>query len=316
MRYPQDDFKTKWYIAQGFGEQTSYGYHDGVDLNLKTGGDTDLGQPIYAIADGIVTSIHNHISTNTFGNHIHIEHTGAWGKVFCHYAHCQSIVVKVGDMVKEGQVVAYVGKSGTVYAHNHWSIKREPTGIDGIAKTQDDLKKWTDPILFVEQWMSPQNTMEDKILADEFRKLTQHNGSWLNADLILKDISVKDEAIGTRDQEITTLLNQLGGKDSAITKAQRERDEALAEVQNKDDQVGRLREELLLSNNTKDSALREVKLLQQKLDETGKVVGGLNQDIARLQSEIRELKKSSTEPLTLGDVLVLLFKKTFQLKLK
>ena len=152
MRFPVDSWE-QWYIASGFGEKRPTYYHDGIDLNLKTGGDTDLGEPIFSITDGIVTSVHNHTTKPTFGNHIHIQHDGPWGTVYCHHAHCDSIFVKTGDAVKEGQKIATVGKSGTDVAHLHWAVKLEPTGVDGIAKTLEDLAKWTDPVAFVEKWM-------------------------------------------------------------------------------------------------------------------------------------------------------------------
>jgi len=162
MRLPVNDWD-KWYSAQEFGNKTSYGYHEGEDLNLKTGGDSDLGQPLHAISDGEVTSVHSHTGSNTFGKHVHIAHDGPWGKVYCHYAHCDDIRVKTGDKVSEGQIVATIGKTGTVYAHLHWAIKLQPTGIDGIAKTQEDLKKWTNPIVFVMEWMRKQDNNMDWI---------------------------------------------------------------------------------------------------------------------------------------------------------
>lgn len=54
MRYPvgqsgtREEYDKLWYSAQGFGAKTSYGFHEGEDFNLKTGGDTDLGQPLFS----------------------------------------------------------------------------------------------------------------------------------------------------------------------------------------------------------------------------------------------------------------------------
>ena len=151
MRLPVDNWES-WYIASGYGDKRETYIHQGADVNLKTGGDTDLGQPIFAIADGEVTSTHNHSGMPTFGNHVHIQHDGPWGRIWCHYAHCQDIFIRSGDKVIEGQKIATLGKSGTQSAHLHFCIKKEPTGVDGIAKTLDDLKKWTDPIQFVLEW--------------------------------------------------------------------------------------------------------------------------------------------------------------------
>jgi len=161
MRYPVNDYKEKWYIAQGFGEKTDYGYHDGVDLNLKTGGDSDLGQSLMAIANGVVTSVHEHTSIPTFGKHIHIKFSSPFGDRWVHYAHCQKILVPEGASVSEGQQVAELGKSGTRVAHCHFAIKNQPTGVDGIAKTQEDLAKWEDPIAFIEKCMNEEEKQKE-----------------------------------------------------------------------------------------------------------------------------------------------------------
>ena len=57
MRYPvspggsQQEFDESWTLDNGykFGDVRPYGLHDGYDINLKTGGDTDLGQEIITI---------------------------------------------------------------------------------------------------------------------------------------------------------------------------------------------------------------------------------------------------------------------------
>lgn len=151
MRYPTNEFSSKWYIALGFGEKATYGFHEAVDLNLKTGGDTDLGESLLAICNGQVTSVHEHTTIPSFGKHLHVKFESPYGSRWVHYAHCQEILVKEGDLVTEGQLVAKLGKTGTTVAHCHFAIKNQPTGIDGIAKTQEDLLKWEDPIAFIEK---------------------------------------------------------------------------------------------------------------------------------------------------------------------
>ena len=69
--------------------------------------------------------------------------------------------VKTGDKVTEGQRIATIGKTGTKYAHLHWEIKLQPTGIDAVPKTLDDLKKWTNPIDFVVEWSRKTNANMD-----------------------------------------------------------------------------------------------------------------------------------------------------------
>lgn len=197
MRFPvgndTQDFKRNWYNAQGYGVKTSYGYHEGDDFNLKTGGDSDLGQPIFSIADGEVSSIHSHATG--FGLHIHIYHPEH--KVWSHYAHLKEAFVTVGQQVKEGQKIATLGKSGTQSAHLHFAIKNQPTGIDGVAKTLQDLWKWENPTTFIEQHLH--TTMPDElqtILNKYAVKTAQELMSMFDKELsFLKDERDKNKAL-------------------------------------------------------------------------------------------------------------------------
>lgn len=189
MIYPTAKTKeewSKWYSAQGYGVKTTYGYHEGCDLNLRTGGDSDLGQPLYAIADGEITSVCETHVTKSFGRHLHIKIVGEWGTRWAHYCHCQKILVKEGQRVKEGDQIALLGKSGTTYAHLHFAIKNKPTGIEGIAKDKEQLKSWDNPIPFIEKYMVTQETANSVLLtelqlknvelADKVKKLTKDYG--------------------------------------------------------------------------------------------------------------------------------------------
>jgi len=151
MRFPVDNFETQWNTTAGysFGDKTSYGYHEADDLNINAGGNADLGQPLYAVADGEITSVHTHTGSNTFGKHLHLKFNTDGKDYFAHYAHCDQILVSEGTKVKKGDKIATVGNTGTTYAHCHFAIKNQPTGIDGIAKTLEDLKKWESPIAFI-----------------------------------------------------------------------------------------------------------------------------------------------------------------------
>lgn len=171
MNYPVKNWE-KWYDAQPYGTKTSYGYHDGCDINLLSGADSDFGQPLLAVADGTISSVHSHTTSPTFGNHIHLEFTINGKTYYAHYAHCRDVFVSVGQTVKQGDNIATIGKSGTQYAHCHFAIKNQPTGVDGIAKTLDDLKKWENPIKFIEANLgnviiSPPDKMDYKAIFDK-----------------------------------------------------------------------------------------------------------------------------------------------------
>ena len=181
MRYPvtntgsKEDFVKDWYIAQGFGAKTSYGYHEGVDINLRSGGDTDLGQELKAIAKGKIVYYHyaSHPSSG-YGRHLVLKIDGAWGTRWVHYAHCmeQDFTKEVKE-VNEGDIIARLGKSGTPYAHLHFAIlKIDPItlgGIDNIANTTEELYQvWENPLEFIDKWMnvSTQPELNDQTTYD------------------------------------------------------------------------------------------------------------------------------------------------------
>lgn len=156
----KQSFDDNWYIAQEFGRTTTYGRHEGIDLNLKTGSDTDLGQPLYAIANGRIVYYHygSHPTTG-FGRHLVVRIDGAWGTRWCMYSHCESSgFLNAVQNVTEGQVIARLGKSGnSSSAHLHFSIwKVDPAtngGIDAYARDDAELNsKWEDPIIFITRW--------------------------------------------------------------------------------------------------------------------------------------------------------------------
>jgi murein DD-endopeptidase MepM/ murein hydrolase activator NlpD len=124
---PRENF----YIAAGFLDSFKDGYpkdrlgriqyHTGADYNLKTGGDSDLGQPIFAIADGVVSYAAG-VAGAGWGNLVQIEHPqfGVWSR----YAHLQKILVKQGQRVRAGQQIGTLGKSGLQpFAHLHFDIQ-------------------------------------------------------------------------------------------------------------------------------------------------------------------------------------------------
>lgn len=200
MNWPVNNLDL-WYIAQSHGDKTPYGYHDGEDWNLITGGNTDLGQPLLAITDGEITSVHIHTTTPTFGKHIHIKHDGPWGTVYCHYAHCDSIDVEVGDRVIEGQKIATLGRSGTLWSHLHWSIKKKPCGIDNIPNTMEELNEcWTDPSEFINTWinykggdMACQEDLEkcNQDLADEQQRLVDCRREREELQILVKGLTIE-----------------------------------------------------------------------------------------------------------------------------
>jgi murein DD-endopeptidase MepM/ murein hydrolase activator NlpD len=103
--------------------------HKGVDLAA------DRGTPIVAPAAGRVISVGWRIG---YGITVEMQHSG---EVVTLFAHCEKALVKVGDRVNAGQVIARVGSTGLATGpHVHFEVHRFGRQVDPIrflAETRD-----------------------------------------------------------------------------------------------------------------------------------------------------------------------------------
>lgn len=109
----------QYYNAQGFQEN----YHLGDDWNGVGGGNTDLGDPIYTIANGYVSFAED--IKDDWGNVIRIVHYNPdQSKIESVYAHCQSISVVKGQYITKGTVIGAIGTADDAYsAHLHLEVR-------------------------------------------------------------------------------------------------------------------------------------------------------------------------------------------------
>ncbi len=135
---------TKYYNAQKFGENN----HLGDDWNGVRGGNTDFGDPIYAIGNGYVTHAKN--IHGGWGNVIRIVHyIGKERMVESLYAHCNEILVKKGAFVKKGQKIGTIGNNdGQYLAHLHFEI-RSKVGMPIGAGYSSNTEGYIDPTRFI-----------------------------------------------------------------------------------------------------------------------------------------------------------------------
>ena len=83
------------------------------------------GSEIFAFADGVVRYIGE---SDEFGLYFMIDHAN---NVSTFYAHCSKLMVKKGEQVSCGQVVALVGKTGNATgAHLHLTIVKDGIRLD------------------------------------------------------------------------------------------------------------------------------------------------------------------------------------------
>jgi murein DD-endopeptidase MepM/ murein hydrolase activator NlpD len=104
------------YISSGFGGRSDpFGrgraHHMGIDIDANT------GDPITSAADGVVTYS---AWRNGYGNTIEVDHGNGFKTL---YAHNSSNLVKVGDVVRAGQLIGKVGSTGrSTGSHLHFEV--------------------------------------------------------------------------------------------------------------------------------------------------------------------------------------------------
>ena len=85
--------------------------HDGIDVSAAA------GTPIVAPAGGVVARV---AREGGYGNILEIDHGNG---ILTRYAHCARIVVRAGQRVDRGQLIATVGNTGlSVGPHLHYEI--------------------------------------------------------------------------------------------------------------------------------------------------------------------------------------------------
>ena len=137
------------YNAQRFAENK----HLGDDLNGIGGENSDLGDPIYAIADGRVLLARD--GGPGWGHvvillHAYLEN-GERKYVESYYGHVQDMLVHPDETVKRGQQIATVGTAnGRYFAHLHFEMREFITPFIGPGY-RENTRGWLNGTRFIEQ---------------------------------------------------------------------------------------------------------------------------------------------------------------------
>ena len=103
-------------------------YHSGMDISAKGGAD------ILAMGDGKVILSQAEPWYGGYGQCVMIDHGGG---VVSLYGHCSKLLVSVGQTVKQGQVIALVGTTGTSTGnHLHVEVRENGTIVDPLTYIQ------------------------------------------------------------------------------------------------------------------------------------------------------------------------------------
>lgn len=107
-------------VIAGFGPKPSGGQNDGINLAVPE------GTPVKAADDGVVAYAGNELKG--YGNLVLIRHSNGFVSA---YAHASELMVKRGDTIKRGQVIANAGQTGNVTSPQlHFEIRKGSTPVD------------------------------------------------------------------------------------------------------------------------------------------------------------------------------------------
>jgi murein DD-endopeptidase MepM/ murein hydrolase activator NlpD len=122
------------HIASGFGYRVDPVYkitkfHAGLDFAATQ------GTPIYATADGVVKEAS--YDAGGYGNHVVLNHGYSYETL---YGHMVRIKVHVGQQIKRGEVIGWVGSTGkSTGPHCHYEVHKGGQPVDPVYFFYNDL---------------------------------------------------------------------------------------------------------------------------------------------------------------------------------
>jgi murein DD-endopeptidase MepM/ murein hydrolase activator NlpD len=109
-------------VITGYGAKTNGKSNDGINLAVPE------GTPIKAAEDGVVAYSGNELKG--YGNLVLVRHSNGYVTA---YAHASELLVKRGDSIKRGQVIAKSGQSGEVGSPQlHFEIRKGSQPVDPL----------------------------------------------------------------------------------------------------------------------------------------------------------------------------------------
>lgn len=198
-----------YYKARGFRSRG----HLGEDWDGLGGGDTDLGDPIYCIGDGIVVFARD--CKMGWGNVLIVRHMYRDGdavrNIDSFYGHLQKILVRRGQAVKRGQQIAAMGNAHGLYdAHLHLEIRRNiEIGMSRAAFARN-FDNYYDPSQFIAAHrVLPKSygsyrvavdtfKRDEKIRWDKVRRFSGHRGGGSSESAVALKKALSSQGAGTQ----------------------------------------------------------------------------------------------------------------------
>lgn len=105
--------------------------HEGLDIRALT------NTHVYCCADGSVYEVHTNPKDHPYGIHVRVRHKDGYKTV---YGHLARALVRVGEVVRAGQVIGMADSTGaSTAAHLHLTLKRDGATIRKETKFPKDV---------------------------------------------------------------------------------------------------------------------------------------------------------------------------------
>lgn len=131
-------FKNEWPITQKYGDTITSSFHTGIDYGCP------FGTPILSSAEGAV--VFAAWDNTGYGNLVIVQHTLICATL---YAHLSDVSVKVGQKVRQGELLGHSGSTGnSTGPHLHFEARQ----------TWNDYRTHFDPMLL------PLKSVDDSIV--------------------------------------------------------------------------------------------------------------------------------------------------------
>jgi Peptidase family M23 len=328
----------KFRISQAFGLRPDfykrYGFngHEGNDLvALDDNNNPADDWEVLAVDDGVVVrDVDDPRLFDGYGNLAVIwnkEKKRSWW-----YAHNAENRVSLGDTIKRGQVIATTGLTGNTSGKHLHLGTRESDENGNPVNTNNGYKGFQDPLPLLQALNSqkPEVDMPDTMTVEikVFEKVVNNSTKW---DKTVKYVELPTDPATTSFEDVQRVI---GGYKSRSTDLQNQVNTATTEVKNREEQVSRLKEQLLAEQKMRDDltiklnqavkvdgdtkALYEGRLatLQSQIDTLSIEKGTRNIEITDLKQKLQVsedkykqlLSSNSVAHINLADAVLILFK--------
>lgn len=198
-----------YYVFRGYAPNA----HQGEDWNGNGGGNSDLGDPVYATADGVV--VYSEDYRRSWGNLVIVRHAyrgpdGSIQMADSVYAHLDQRSVRLYQTVRRGQQVGTIGTAHGMYAaHLHFEIRKNLQIGPYQTSFARDYSNYFSPRQFIAQRRQLKGGESTIVPVDTFAGQGGGTTAATSKDAPRRDIPMRDPKQVAKDNEAARLKREM-----------------------------------------------------------------------------------------------------------